>query len=442
MNSPNSMLVLNAFDPGAAQALKDTERAMVERRRKSFGDALPLFYQEPVHFVRASGVWLYDQEGQPYLDAYNNVPSVGHCHPHVVQAVAEQSARLNTHTRYLSEVVTRYAERLLATFPADLSNVLFTSTGTEGVDLAMRIARYHTGASGFIVTRFAYHGHSSAVAEITPAFGPGVALGAHVRTVPAPDGYRGDPDVGATFARHVEEAIADLDRHGFGFAGLVLDSICSSDGLFVDPPGFLQATADVVRRAGGLYIADEVQPGFGRMGSGMWGFARHGFVPDIVVTGKPMGNGMPIAAVIARPDVMESFARQSGYFNTFGGNTVCCAAAAAVLDVIEQEQLIGRAARVGQHLKQGFEKLMCNFDGIGDVRGAGLYLGVDCVKPGTRAPDTELALRLINELRRRRILISTCGPAGNVLKIRPPLQFDIEHCDLLLDNVAEILTSG
>ncbi|MBN3786934.1 aspartate aminotransferase family protein [Burkholderia sp. Ac-20353] len=427
------MLALNAFDPASRRGIDPTVHGLIERRSKVFGSAVPLFYEEPVHIVRANGVWLYDHEGREYLDAYNNVPSVGHCHPHVVDAIARQAACLNTHTRYLSEVVYAYAERLLGTFPEPLSQVLFTSSGTESVDLAMRIARYHTGGTGFIVTRFAYHGHSTAVAEITPAFGPGVPLGEHVRTVPAPDGYRGAPDVAAAFASHVEQAIADMARHGIRFAGMIADSVFSSDGLFPDPPGFLQAAVDVVTRAGGVYIADEVQPGFGRTGAGMWGFGRHGITPDLVVMGKPMGNGMPIAAVVARPDVLASFASRSGYFNTFGGNTVCCAAAAAVLDVIENERLIERAARVGRYLKEGFERLKGAYRSIGDVRGAGLYVAVECVDPQRGgAPDAAEALRIVNGLRRRRILISTCGASGNVLKIRPPLPFSAEHCDLLL----------
>lgn len=439
----DSMLTLNAFDSTASNRVDPTVRSLIERRSNVFGNAVPLFYEKPLHVVRADGVWLYDHEDRRYLDAYNNVPSVGHCHPHVVEAIARQAARLNTHTRYLSEVVYAYAERLLATFPASLSRILFTSSGTESVDLAMRFARYNTGGTGFIVTRFAYHGHSSAVAEITPAFGPGVPLGAHVRTVPAPDGYRGDPDVAAAFASHIEQAIADLNRHGIRFAGMIADSIFSSDGLFPDPPGFLKAALEVVKRAGGVYIADEVQPGFGRTGAGMWGFSRHCIVPDIVVMGKPMGNGMPIAAVVAQPEVMASFASRSGYFNTFGGNTVCCAAASAVLDVIENEQLIERSASVGQYLKAGFERLKRNHRAIGDVRGAGLYLAVEFVDPQRDdAPDTAEALRIVNGLRDRRILISTCGAAGNVLKVRPPLTFDIQHCDLLLDATEALLAGA
>ena len=439
MSKRDNMLTLNAFNPLSEGGIGTADSALIARRRNTFGDAVPLFYEEPLHLVRGEGVWLYDDAGRPYLDAYNNVPSVGHCHVRVVEAIARQASTLNTHTRYLSDVVTRYAERLLKTFPSSLSNVLFTNAGTESVDLAMRIARYHTGGTGFIVTNFAYHGNSTAVAEITPAFGSGVPIGANVRTVPAPDRFLPGTEVGPAFARGVADAIADLERHGIRFAGLVLDSICSSDGLYVDPPGFLQPVLDVVRQAGGVYIADEVQPGFGRMGNGLWGFARHDIEPDIVVLGKPMGNGMPIAATISRPEILAAFALRSGYFNTFGGNTVCCAAASAVLDVIEDECLIDNAAVTGAKLKQGFVDLMRAHASIGDVRGAGLYVGVEFVDPETGEPDTREALRIVNGLRRARILISTSGPAGNVLKIRPPLPFGRDHVDMLIDATAALL---
>ncbi len=442
MNTP-SMLALNAFDPRGAAALDPVERALVARRAAVFGSAVPLFYERPLNIVRAEGVWLFDHEKRRYLDAYNNVPAVGHCHPHVVQAVAAQAARLNTHARYLSEVVTGYAERLLATFPAPLARVLFTTTGTESVDLALRLARCRTGRTGVIVTRFAYHGHSVAAAEITPAFGSGVGLGAHVRTVAAPAADARPQDVGPAFAQAVGQAIADLERHGTPIGALVLDSVLSSDGLFVDPPGFLADAVARVRGAGGLFVADEVQPGFGRTGAGMWGFSRHGLAPDIAVMGKPMGNGMPIGAVVTNADILDEFAARTAYFNTFGGNTVSCAAAAAVLDVIEGEGLVASAKAVGEHLRSGFLQMHSGLACIGAVRGAGLYVAVDLVRPDDRTtPDTALARRLINGLRDRQILISTCGPAGNVLKIRPPLPFSVANADQLLQAAGELLAGG
>jgi 4-aminobutyrate aminotransferase-like enzyme len=445
--SNDSMLALNTFDPAGVARIDAVTRDLVRRRSSVFGAAVPLFYEQPANFVRAEGVWLYDHEDRPYLDAYNNVPSVGHCHPHVVNAIAQQAARLNTHTRYLSDVVYSYSERLLSTLPDALSKVFFTSSGTESVDLAMRVARYRIGCTrdaGFIVTRFAYHGNSTAVAEITPAFGPGVPIGAHVRTVPAPDGYRNEGDVGEYFATAVEAAIADLTRHGIPFAGMIVDTVFSSDGLFVEPAGFLRRAVEVVRRAGGVYIADEVQPGFGRTGAGMWGFERHGVVPDMVVMGKPMGNGMPIAALVVTDELMDQFVARSEYFNTFGGNTVCCAAASAVLDVIEKEGLIAHAADSGNYLKSGLESLKRKHDSIGDVRGAGLYLAVEFIDPDSddKAPDAREALRVVNALRARRILISVCGAAGHILKIRPPLVFSRANSDHLLDAMREILADS
>jgi len=438
-----SMLALNNFAAAGMSALDPVERSLLERRSRTFGSGVPLFYARPLNFVRAEGVWMFDHEGRRYLDAYNNVPSVGHCHPHVVAAIARQAAQLNTHTRYLSDVVSSYAERLLGYFAAPLSRVLFTSSGTESVDLALRMAQYQTGGTGLVVTRFAYHGHSMAVAQITPAFGSGVALGAHVRTVAAPDGFRGTGPVAENFAAAVQAAIDDLERHGIGFAALVTDTLFTSDGVFADPAGFLRPAVDAVHRAGGLYVADEVQPGFGRTGSGMWGYSRHGIVPDIVVMGKPMGNGMPIAAVVTRAEILESLAAHTGYFNTFGGNTVCCAAAAAVLDVIEQESLIARAARVGGVLRSGVEALQARYPVIGDVRGAGLYLGVEIVAAADgQSPDTAAALRIVNGLRERQILISTCGAEGNVLKIRPPLQFSEENAAQLLEEIESLLRQG
>lgn len=439
MTHADGMLALNAFNPQSGSTTAPATRALIERRRNTFGDGVPLFYRDPVHFVSASGIWLRDQDGLEYLDAYNNVPSVGHCHPHVVEAVSRQVATLNTHTRYLSDVVTSYAERLIDTFPRELSKVLFTSSGTESVDLAMRLARLYTGGSGFIVTRFAYHGHSTAVAEITPAFGPGVPIGINVQLVDAPDGYRQDEPVGVKFAQDVATAIADMERRGIKFAGLIVDTVFSSDGLFVDPPGFLMEAVATVKRAGGVFVADEVQPGFGRTGEGMWGFERHGILPDIVVMGKPMGNGMPIAAVVTTADIMQAFTDRSGYFNTFGGNTVCCAAASAVLDVIESEGLISNAKKTGAYLKRGLQQLKARHQSVGDIRAIGLYAAVEFVRPGSKHGDTGMALDVVNELRQRRVLISTCGPDGNILKIRPPLQFSSDHCDILIAAIDDAL---
>ncbi|RYY69270.1 MAG: aminotransferase class III-fold pyridoxal phosphate-dependent enzyme, partial [Comamonadaceae bacterium] len=331
-------------------ALSADIQALMERRARVLGPAYRLFYETPLHPVRGEGVWLYDADGKRYLDAYNNVASVGHCHPHVVEAIARQAGILNTHTRYLHEGVLDYAERLLATMPSELAHAMFTCTGSEANDLAMRIARAHTKAEGLIITRFAYHGVTSAIAAASPSLGKFVQLGDSVRTVPAPDSYRIAPsDMGPAFAAGVREAIADLKAKGMRPAALLVDTSFSSDGIFTDPPGFLLEAVEAVREAGGVFIADEVQAGLGRTGDAMWGFQRHGVVPDIVTMGKPLGAGHPLAGIAIHPAVLAAFGRECRYFNTFGGNPVSMAAGMAVLDVVEREGLVANAQRVGAY---------------------------------------------------------------------------------------------
>ena len=435
--------MLNAFNPSATQALSDRARDLAQRRARLLGPAYRLFYEEPLHIVRGEGVWLYDETGRAYLDAYNNVASIGHCRPEVVAAIAHQAGVLNTHTRYLGEGILDYAERLLATFADELSQVMFTCTGSEANDLALRVARRHTGGTGIIVTELAYHGVTASIAEMSPSLGAAVPLGTHVRAVPPPDAYRrteADADLGAAFARDVQRAIDDLQRHGVKPAALIVDTVFSSDGVFTDPPGFLKAAVDIARRAGALFIADEVQAGFARTGSAMWGFERHGLVPDIVTMGKPMGNGHPIAGMVARPEVLEQFGREVRYFNTFGGNPVSCAAAMATLDVIQREGLQANAAAIGERIRAGFRRLAERHDLIGDVRGDGLFIGVELVRDRmTQQPATEETARVVNAMRRHGVLISSTGIRGNILKIRPLLPFTHEHADLLVEAAAEAL---
>ncbi|MBO1074375.1 aspartate aminotransferase family protein [Roseomonas marmotae] len=433
--------MINAFDAKATNGVAPREQALIERRQKLLGPAYRLFYANPVHIVRGEGVWLYDPEGNAYLDVYNNVASVGHCHPHVVAALSRQAAVLNTHTRYLNDTILDYAEKLLGHFPPELSQVMFTCTGSEANDLAYRAARSFTGGTGMIVTRLAYHGVTVAISEMSPSLGGGITLGAHVRTVPAPDLYRsGGQDVGQAFASAVRGAIADMAAHGIRPAALLVDTIFSSDGVFADPAGFLAPAVAAIREAGGLFIADEVQPGFGRTGEGMWGFMRHGVVPDMVTMGKPMGNGHPIAAMVARPEILQAFGERTRYFNTFGGNPVSCAVGQAVLEVIEQEGIVANAKAVGAYLQDGLRALAARHPMIGDVRGAGLFIGVELVRDReTKEPDGETTARLVNGLRERRILISAAGPHANVLKIRPPLVFRKEHADLFLEGVDAVL---
>jgi 4-aminobutyrate aminotransferase-like enzyme/Ser/Thr protein kinase RdoA (MazF antagonist) len=430
---------MNVFDPAVVQQLDAATAQLIARRQRALGPCYRLFYEHPVHFVRGEGVWLFDPQGRQYLDAYNNVPSVGHCHPHVVSAIARQAALLNTHTRYLFDIVVDYAEQLLTTFPAEIGNVMFTCSGSEATDLALRIARAAAGGPGIIVTKHAYHGTTTAAAEVSSSRG---TVSANVRTVNAPDSYRTNgQNVEAAFAEGVAEAIHSFKRDGVAFAGMIIDSVFSSDGLYVQPPGFLQTAVKVVREAGGLYIADEVQAGFGRTADKMWGFERHGVVPDLVVMGKPMGNGMPIGGVAARPELLGEFGKNQRYFNTFAGNPVCCAAALAVLDVLAQDRLMENASKVGRYLINGFQSLADRYPVIGDVRGAGLSFGVECVKDrASKEPDSRLSMRIVNALREDRILISTLGPHGSVLKIRPPLPFSEGNADQLLRSMDRILS--
>ena len=421
--------MVNAYTQGAGN-LSPLDQARIARRAHLLGPAYRLFYETPVHLVRGEGVWLYDAEGHAYLDCYNNVASLGHCHPDVTAATARQSALYASHTRYLNDTVLDYAERLLATFPPELSHFMFTCTGSEANDLALRIAFAHTGGSGVIVTENAYHGVTLATAALSPSLGAGVALGPHIRTVPAPTDS-------ATFAAAVQAAINDLTRHGIKPAALLVDTIFSSDGVFADPPGFLQSAAAAIRAAGGLFIADEVQAGFARTGSHMWGFQRHGLIPDLVSLGKPMGNGYPVAGLVIRPEVIAAFAASARYFNTFGGNAVAAATALAVLEVIEREALQANAAKVGAGFRDGLLALAKAHDSLGPLRGAGLFLGQDIVTDGQ--PDPARAARVVNALRQNRILISATGPLGHTLKIRPPLVFSQAHVDQVLDGLSRAL---
>jgi 4-aminobutyrate aminotransferase-like enzyme len=440
MASSATAYMVNGFDPSTADELDASERALVARRSALLGPSYKLFYKHPVHVVRGEGCWLYDPEGNAYLDVYNNVPSVGHCHPRVVAAVREQAGVLNTHTRYLHEAILKYSEDLLATYPDEIGHVMYTCTGSEAVDLALRISRYFTAGTGVIVSENAYHGLTTAVAEISPSMGPNVPVGQHVWAVPAPDAYRATPgeDVGETFAGHVSEAIAQMKRKGIKLAAFIVDGIFSTDGILTEPAGFLKKAVDVVHEAGGLYIADEVQPGFGRTGTHWWGFQRHNVVPDLVVMGKPMGNGMPIAGVTMRPEVVERFGNDIRYFNTFGANTVSIASAQATLDVIKDEGLMQNCKEVGAYMLDGMKALQSKHEGIGDVRGAGLFLAIDFVKDRkTKAPDCDRGLAVVNALREKRILISASGIGGYALKIRPPLPFTQEQADIFLGALAK-----
>jgi 4-aminobutyrate aminotransferase-like enzyme len=410
---------------------------LLNRRARLLAPSYRLFYEQPLEVVRAEGVWLFDEQGRRYLDAYNNVPVVGHCHPAVVQAICDQARTLNTHTRYLTQEPLQLAEELLGSFPEELGNVVFTCTGSEAKDLAVQVSKVVTGGTGFIITDHAYHGATDALTGMSPE--EGAPLGPGVYTVRAPL-RAGDA---AGFGDEVGHCIERMRAAGVRPAALLIDTIFSSEGVIAEPRGFLQAAVQAVRAAGGLFIADEVQAGFGRLGEAMWGFERHGVVPDLVTMGKPMGNGQPIAALVGRPNLLAEFARRRHYFNTYGGNNVSCAAACAVLKVIREENLIENAHRIGNDLRQALRALAQRLPVIRAVRGAGLFIGVELgANPASGLGAQGETRRIVNAMRERGVLLGATGRNGEVLKIRPPLTFGRPHADFLLQELERTLSAS
>jgi len=433
-------LMPNRYRPGQS-ALPPREAALIARRDAVLGASYRLQYRQPVHFVRGEGMWLYDPDNRPYLDFYNNVPSLGHCNPEVNAAMVEQAGRISANTRYLEPQLVDYAERLVATFPTGIDRVVFTCTGSESNDLALRIARLCSGNEGVIVSDYAYHGTSAAVAAVSPNLGDAVVLSPNVRMVSLP-GPAGVPEAQAAafFEAQVRAAVEDLNRRGIGVAALLIDSIFSSDGVCVDPPGFIAGGVAAVREAGGLLIADEVQPGFGRTGSHMWGFERHKVVPDLVTLGKPMGNGFPIGAVVGQREPLDRFGNTARYSNTFAGNTVGIATANAVLTILQRDRIQQNALAMGQRLRAGLEKIAQQQPGIRAIRNAGLFFGVD-MGGKDMAPHAQraFALDVVNTLRDDAVLVSTTGENEDALKVRPPLICEAEHVDLFLAAVERAL---
>ena len=397
-----------------------------------------------MHLVRGEGVWLFDPDDRRYLDCYNNVPVVGHSHPRVVQAVTQQQRLLATHSRYLHEAIVELAERLQATLPPELDAVMVVNSGSEANDLAWRIARAATGRAGAVVTACAYHGLTEATHALSPEEWARGEQPAHVATIPAPDGYRGpyrreDDGWVQRYAAHIDDAARALgDR---GLAALYLDPAFTADGILSPPPTYLREAARRAQALGGLVVADEVQAGHGRSGTHLWSFQASGIEPDMVVMGKPMGNGFPVAALVVKSQLLGAVPEEVELFSTFGGNPVACAAALAVLAVIEDEGLVANAAKVGSYLRQGLLTLAERHPLIGDVRGEGLLLGVELTDEA-RGPAAGNAREVTEAMRERGILLSATGPAGNVLKIRPPLVFRHEHADLLLQALDEVLASS
>ena len=442
---PNLILGIPAhLLPPKAPNKKET----LASRRQRLGGNLSIAYREPVKIVRGWKQYLFDDEGRRYIDAYNNVAHVGHSHPRVVEAGRRQMGVLNTNTRYLHDFINRYAERLTSLLPEPLRVCYFVNSGSEANELALRLARAYTRQRDLIVLEAAYHGNTTTLIDISPYKhnGPGgTGPPDWVHAVPIPDDYRGaykrgDLQAGAKYARHVADSIAGIKKMGHGLAGYIAESLPSVGGQIVFPPGYLTDVYRFVREAGGVCIADEVQTGFGRTGTQFWGFELQGVVPDIVVLGKPIGNGHPIGAVITTPTIADAFNNGMEFFSTFGGNPVSCAIGLEVLDVVRDEGLQAHALRVGERMLIGLQPLAERYPIVGDVRGTGLFLGVELVRNReTFEPAAEEASFVVNRLRDHGILLGTDGPYHNVVKIRPPMPFDESNADFLVATFEKIL---
>lgn len=407
------------------------------RRKRLLGPHVTTFYKEPVHLARGEGVWLWGTDGRKYLDCYNNVPHVGHCHPRVVEAIATQAATLNTHTRYVHDGILDYGEALTAKFDHDLTSMVMVCSGSEANDVALRMAQAMTGKTGVITTDNTYHGNTTAVSQLNSSKVPIGGFKDHVKRVPAPDNMQpvGGTREGqkAAFTTAVKAAIAELAESEHGLSALIICPYFANEGFPTLEEGFLDEAVGAVKAAGGIVIADEVQPGFGRIGSQWWGHQKLGFAPDIVTLGKPMANGHPVAATITRPEILTAFQEGFKYFNTFGGNPVSAAAAHAVLNVIEDEGLVENAADVGSYAVAQLKELQTRYDVIADVRGSGLFLGVELWRDGK--PATEICTAMIDEMRDRGVLLHSEGRYDNTLKIRPPCAFDRGNADLLVETM-------
>ncbi len=444
---PDPNLILGG--PARFRAAGDERERLETARRRRLGPSLSLSYRAPLEIVRGAGTLLYDATGRTYLDMVNNVAHVGHCHPRVVRAGARQMAVLNTNTRYLHPSIVRYAERLTATLPGSLSVCFFVCSGSEANELALRMARARSGGRGVVVVDGAYHGNTQGLVDVSPykSEGPGGrGLPAWVRKAPMPDDYRGlhrrdDPERGPKFAGHVRGALAELEAANVKPAAFLCESLLSCGGQIELPPGYLAAAYAHARSAGAVCIADEVQVGFGRVGEKFWGFETQGVVPDIVTMGKPIGNGHPLGAVVTTPEIAAAFANGMEYFNTFGGNPVSCEIGLAVLDVLRDERLQERARAVGGRLKAGLRHLADRHAIVGDVRGLGLFLGIELVRDrAARSPAAEAAAYVVERMKDHGILLSTDGPEHNVIKMKPPLSFSDADADRALAGLDRVLS--
>lgn len=418
---------------------------LLRRRQRALGVNMPLFYSDPVHIVRGEGVWLFDPDGGRYLDMYNNVPCVGHAHPRVVAAMSAQAATLNVHSRYLHEGIVEYAERLAALHTESFSTVVFTCTGTEANEVAIAMARAVTGGEGIIGTDAAYHGNSAEVGKLTRLSTASAAMAPEVRAIPFPQtlrplrGNATPTELTERYLEALQDAIDDLVANDIKPAALLVCPILANEGLPDIPPQFMARAKTLMQAAGGLVIADEVQSGFGRTGR-WWGYETAGFVPDIVSMGKPMGGGLPLAGTIASEAIVNNFRSRVRYFNTFAASPLQAAVGMAVLDVIEDEKLLAQVTDVGAFLRDELEQLSTRCEQIADVRGHGLFVGIEWVDNDTsRMPDSDGAVAIVDALRAKGILISNAGAERNVLKIRPPLVFNQEHAEIFMIAFEDVL---
>ena len=420
-------------------------KKILELRTQYLSPSLSLSYEDPIHIVRGEGQYLYDAEGLRYLDAVNNIQHVGHCHPKVVSAAMEQNALLNTNTRYLDETIVRYAKLLTKKLPDGLDVCFFTNSGSESNDLALRIARCITGSKETIVLDGAYHGHLSSLIEISPykhnAPG-GEGPPDFVYSIPLPDSFRGiykGDNCTADYVNEVKKVIYKINDSSKTLSAFFVEALMGCGGQIVLPEGFLKKSFELVRKSGGLCIADEVQIGFGRMGTDFWGFETCGVIPDIVTLGKSIGNGHPLSAVVTTKEIADQFNNGMEYFNSYGGNPVSCAIGEAVLDVIEDEGLQENAEIVGSYLIEELFKLQSKYTFIGQIRGQGLFIGIELISnTDTLKPNKTLAAKIVNQMKDAGILISIDGPDHNVLKIKPPMVFNLENANELVINLKTI----
>ena len=419
---------------------------LLELRKKYLSPSLSLSYDKPLHIVRAKGQFLYDSNGDRYLDAVNNIQHVGHCHPKVVSAASEQYGILNTNTRYLDETVINYAKDLTNYLPNGLTTCFFTNSGSESNDLALRLARTATDSKETIVLDGAYHGHVSSLIDISPYkhnSKGGSGPPSYVHTLPMPDSYRGKYRGDEALTGYIDELkniLYSIKKNGKNISAFVVESIMGCGGQLILPDGFLERAFELVRDEGGVCIADEVQIGFGRVGSKFWGFETANVQPDIVTMGKSMGNGHPLSVVVTKKQIADKFNNGMEYFNSFGGNPVSCAVGKAVLNVIEDEKLQQNAHKVGEYLLEKLKQIQGEFPLIGQVRGMGLFIGIELIKEKSKLiPAHAEAEKVVNEMMRKRILLSTDGPDHNVIKIKPPMVFSTENADELVLNLSEVL---